>query len=66
MAHSAAIYGNLPDDFTQWDLADNYGRTVANTARLFKHLPAGETADSLLLRTKMSREDQRPDTGIKL
>jgi hypothetical protein len=33
IAHVAAEHGLLPPDFDQWDLADKYGRTVADIIR---------------------------------
>lgn len=36
---SQAMYGLLPEGFTEWDLADDTGWSVAHTAVMFGHLP---------------------------
>ncbi len=40
-AHVAAMSGDLPDDFGQWELANSKGRTVAHVAACYGHLPPG-------------------------
>jgi hypothetical protein len=40
VAHAAAVYGYLPDDFDQWELLNINGWTVAHVAAAYKHLPA--------------------------
>jgi len=39
VAHEAAFWGHLPDDFNQWNLKDDYGTTVADIAAKNNTLP---------------------------
>jgi hypothetical protein len=39
VAHTAARYGTLPENFDQWSLADEDGWTVAHAAARYGHLP---------------------------
>ena len=41
MAHEAAASGSLPENFKQWDLADETGWTVAHAAAKRRRLPEG-------------------------
>lgn len=38
VAHEAAFWGHLPDNFNQWNLTDYNGITVADVARMYGHL----------------------------
>lgn len=39
LAHAAAKYNNLPDNFDKWFISDNAGNTVAHVAAKYKTLP---------------------------